>query len=101
MNIVLDIDNVDEIPDAIFCKFCNAIHYNCERCLKNSHMCLKCGKIYYFCIFCKEEFNTLTSFKKHDIQDGLCKKIKQLKEITVENQLQKFKKQRRASISYL
>ena len=35
------------------------------------------------------------------MEDEIKKFIKQLKEITVENQLQKFKKQRRASISYL
>jgi hypothetical protein len=100
MTTVLDIDNIEDIPEPKICKFCNTIHHTCERCLKNSHMCLKCGKIIYFCSFCKEEFSTLSNLKKHDIEDKLCKKLKNLKEITVENQLQKFKKQRRTSVCY-
>jgi hypothetical protein len=98
MSVVLDIDNIDDIPDPKICKFCGAIHHSCLRCLKNSHMCLKCGKIYYFCSVCSEEFPTLSNLKKHETENTLCNKITNLKEITVENQLQKFKKQRKKNI---
>lgn len=99
MNVVLDIDNIDDIPDPKTCSFCKAIHHTCIRCLKNSHMCSKCGKILYYCDICKEEFSAISMLKKHENENTFCKKIKEFKDISLESQLRKFKNQKRKSIS--
>lgn len=89
-NVVLDIDNVDDLPDYKSCKFCNAIHHDCNRCLKNRHVCSSCGKMIYECSTCSSEFLSLSSLKNHEHTDKICSKAKKLSYISVKNQVKKF-----------
>lgn len=89
-NIILDIDNVEDLPDYKCCKFCNAIHHNCNRCLKNTHICNTCGKMTYECSTCSLEFLSLSLLKKHEKIDKICSKARKLSYISLENQVEKF-----------
>jgi hypothetical protein len=62
-------------------------------------MCIKCGKILFYCDVCKEEFLNISMLKKHENENIFCKRIKETKNISLENQLQKFKNQKSKIIS--
>jgi hypothetical protein len=90
-------DEVGEIHEVcsenMHCEKCKREHF-CDRCSKSTHICRHCGKLTHECDICGAILNSLKEMRDHRQQSKICKKVRTMTPIYLQEQMLKFKQTR-------